>query len=96
MHGVFTNKMFKSPAYINDQLYEEFVKMEIEHKEPKIVGFFILQFAKLRMPELYYIFFDKNCDVTKFEQLETNTDSLYLALSEPAFYVCIQPAMKKE
>ena len=34
----------------------------IEHREPIIVGFFILQYAKLRMLELYYNFFDQLCE----------------------------------
>ena len=74
----------------------EFVKSEIEHKEPIIVTFFILQHAKLRMIELYYNFLEKYCDDTKFEELENYTDSLYLALSENDLYDCIQPAMQKE
>ena len=42
-HGAINNKMFRRLGYINDQLYEmEFVKSEIEHKEPIIVRFFIL------------------------------------------------------
>ena len=49
-------------------LYEiDSLKSTIEHKEPIMVGFFILQYAKLRMHELYYNFFDKFCDVNKFE-----------------------------
>ena len=85
--------MFESLGYIDDQLYEvELVKLEIEHKEPLIVGFFMLQYAKLRTLELYYNFFDKYGDVTKFEELEMDTDSLYLALSEQDLFDCIRPA----
>ena len=52
-HGAITNKMFKRPGYINDQLYDvELHKSEIEHKDPIYVGFFILRYAKLRMLEL--------------------------------------------
>ena len=48
-HGPINIKMFKHLSYINDHLYEvKLVKLEIEHKEPIIVGFFILQYAKLR------------------------------------------------
>ena len=69
--------------HITDQLYEvELVKSEIEHREPIIVGFFILQYAKLRMLELFYNFFKKFCDTDKYEELEMDTDSFYLALSE--------------
>ena len=69
----------------------ELLKSTIEHREPIIVGFFILQYAKLRMLELYYNFFDNFCDVNKLEELEMDRDSLYLALAEENFYDRIQP-----
>ena len=63
-HGAINTKLFKRLDLINDQLYEvELAKAEIEHREPILVGFFILQFAKLRMLELYYNFFERFCDV---------------------------------
>ena len=53
-----------------DQLYEdELVKPEIEHREPIIVGFYILHYAKQRMLELYYDSFKKFCDADKYEEL---------------------------
>ena len=59
-HSAILSKMFKRPNHITDQLYEvELVKSEIEQREPSNVGFFILQYAKLRMLELYYNFFKK-------------------------------------
>ena len=82
-HSAINSKIFKRLNHITDQLYEvELVKPEIEHREPIIVGFFILQYAKQRMLELYYNFFKKFCDTDKYEELEMDTDSLYLALSE--------------
>ena len=82
-HSAINNKLFKRLNFITDQLYEvELVKSEIEHREPIIVGFFILQYAKLRTLEPYYNFFKKFCDTDKYEELEMDTDSLYLALSE--------------
>ena len=72
----------------------ELFKPTIEHREPIIVGFFILQYAKLRMLELYYKFFDKLCDANKFEELEMDTDLLYLARAEENLYDCIQPDMR--
>ena len=96
-HGAINTKFFKRLDYINDQLYEvELAKAEIEHREPIIVGFFILQYAKLRMLELYYNFFERFCDVNKFEELEMDTDSLYLALSEKELYDCIREESKAE
>ena len=56
--------------------------------------FFILQYAKLRMLELHYNFFDKFCDVNNSEELEMDTHSLYLALIEEKLSDCICPAEK--
>ena len=50
----------------------EFVKSTIEHCKTIIVGFFIKQYAKLQLLVLY----------DKLEELEIDTDSLYLALAE--------------
>ena len=47
------------------------------------------------MLEMYYNFTDKFSDYTRFAELELDTDSLYLALSEPHWYDCIHPVMKK-
>ena len=76
-HSPINRKMFKRLNHIIDHLYEvELAKSEIEHREPIIVGFFTLQYAKLRMLELYYNFFKKFRDTDKYEELEMDTDSL--------------------
>ena len=74
----------------------ELIESGLEHKKPIIVGFLILQYAKLRKLELYCKFFGKYWDVTKFEELELITESLYLALSEHDLYDYVRPALKKE
>ena len=77
-HSVINSKLFKRLNFINDQLYEvELVKSEIKHREPILVGFFILQNAKLRMCELCYKFFKKFCDTEKYEELQMDTDSIF-------------------
>ena len=82
---------------MNNSLYEvELAKAQIEHKEPINVGFFILQNAKLRLLELYYNVFTGICDVNKFEELEMDTDSLYLALAEKELEDCIRHQMRAE
>ena len=54
LRSAINSKLFKRLNHITDQLYEvELVKAEIEHREPIIVGFFVLQYAKQRMLELY-------------------------------------------
>ena len=96
-HSAIRKKLFKRLNFITDQLYEvEHVKSEIEHREPIFVGLFILQYAKLRMLELYYNFFKKFCDTEKYEELEMDTDSLYLALSEENLKDIILPEKRNE
>ena len=81
-HAAVNSKLLKKLDHVKNSLYEvELAKAQIEHKEPFIVGFFILQYAKLRMLELYYNFLTRFCDVHKFEELEMDTDLLYLALA---------------
>ena len=96
-HAAFKSKLFKKLDHLNNSLYEvELAKAEIEHKEPILVGFFILQYVKLRMLELYYNLFTKFCHVNKFEELKMDTDSLYLALVEKELEYCIRPEMRAE
>ena len=70
----------KTHSAINSEMFNRFNHIT-DHREPIIVGFFILQNAKLRKLDLYYNFFKKFCDTDKHEELEMDTDSLYLALS---------------
>ena len=96
-HAAINSKLFRKLDYVNGSLYEvEFAKTQVEHKEPINVGFFILQYAKLRMLELYYNFFTRFCDVNMFEELEMDTDSLYLALAEEELEDCIRPELRAE
>ena len=97
LHAAINSKLFKRLDHLNNSLYGvELAKAEFEHKEPILVGFFILQYAKLRILELYYNFFTRFCDVNKFEELEMDTDSLYLALAEKELEDCIRPEMRAD
>ena len=91
------HQFFERLNIVAKDLYEvQLVKSTIEHRELFIVGFFILQYAKLKMLELYYNFFDKFCIFNKFEELEMDTDSLYLALAEENLYDCNLPSKRAE
>ena len=86
----------KKLDYENNSLHEiEIAKGQIEHKEPILVGFFILQYAKLRLIELYYFYFIKFCDANKFEKLKfvvcwEYTGFLYLVFAERELEDCIR------
>ena len=74
----------------------ELAKAQIERKDPISVEFFFLQYSKPRMLQLYYIFFTRFCDVNKFEELEMDIDSLYLALAVKELEDSIKPEMRTE
>ena len=96
-HAAINRKLLKKLDLVNNSLYEvELAKAQIEHKEPIIVGFFILQYAMLRMLELYYNFLTTFCDVNKLEELERDKDLLYLALAEKELEDCIRTEMRPE
>ena len=96
-HAAIKSKLFKRLDHMNNSLSEvELAKAQIEHKEPILVRFFILQCAKLRMLELYYNFFTRFCDVNEFEELEIDTDLLYPALAEKELEGCIRLEMRAE
>ena len=60
------NRFFKTMNELPEQIYEvEMNKTCIEHKEPIIVGFCILQYAKLTMLQLKSNFFSSFCDPNK-------------------------------
>ena len=70
-HKAINNQFFKRLNIVAKDLYKvELVKSTIEHREPIIVEFFILQYAKLRMLELYYNFFDEFCHVNNSKWIQ--------------------------
>ena len=72
--AAINNKLFELQNCIIDNLNEvELAKAEVDHKEPCIVGFFILQYPELRMLELYYNFFKEFCNDDKYEELVMDT-----------------------
>ena len=97
IHCAINSKFFIKLNHVNHQLYEvELAKAKVEHKEPVVVAFFDVNYAKQRMLELDYNFFDKFCDLNKFEDFEMDTDFLYLAPVEQEVTDCIRPEMKTE
>ena len=96
-HAAIHIKLCKKLNHVSNASYEiEHSTTEIEHKEPISVVFFIPQHATLQMLEPYYNLSTKHCDVNKFEELQMDTTSLYLALAEKELEDCIRPEKKAE
>ena len=92
----YISKLFKKLHRVRNSLYEvELAKAQIEHKEPIIVGICNLQYAKLRTFELYYNLINIFFDVNNFEELEMDTDLLYLAVVEKELEDCIRTEIRE-
>ena len=88
-------KDFKNLIVLPSSIYEvEMVLSEVNHKETIILGFFILQYAKLTILQQFYNFFQVFCDSQTYEPIGMDTDSLYMALSGDKVEDFITPEMK--
>ena len=96
-HAANNSKLLERLDHVNNSFYEvELGKTQIDYKKPIMVGFFILQNAKLRILQMYYDFFTKFCDMNKFEELEIDTDSPNLPLAEKELEDCVRPEIRAE
>ena len=91
-----TDPLFKKSQNLCDNFYEVGRHQERlgeawpPHTE---LGFFVLQYAKLRMLQFYYDFLLEYLPREKFELMHMDTDSLYIALSEESLEAAIKPHM---
>ena len=77
---------FRQLNVLSEDLYEvEMAKKKITYDLPLHIGFFVYQYAKLRMLKFYYDFIDKYLDCENFQYIEMDTDSAYIALAGQKF-----------
>ena len=75
------------PRYrLSSEIAEGIYEVQMAHKEfthniPKQLGFFVLQYAKLRMLEFYYDCLDYYMNREDYELCQMDTDSIYFAIS---------------
>ena len=86
-----------TPLLEEEEYYEiEKDKKSLRMNLPIQLGYFILQYAKLRMLQLYYDFMLKFVNRDDFEYCEMDTDSAYMALAGPSLESVIKPEMKQK
>ena len=56
-------------------------KSVVKYTLPLHIGFFVYQYAKLRMLQFYYDFVDRYVERPLFQYCEMDTDSAYIALA---------------
>ena len=75
-----------------DKYFEvEKAKEKLDISLPIQIGYFILQYAKLRMPQFYYDYMDVFVDRADFAYFEMDTDSAYMALPGTTFASVVKP-----
>ncbi|XP_069109836.1 LOW QUALITY PROTEIN: uncharacterized protein [Argopecten irradians] len=91
------DKRFRKLSELGEEQYEiESSKKRINMDIPIQIGFFILQYAKLRMLAFYYDCLDKFWDRRDFELMAMDTDSFYMALSGTELESLVRPDMLAE
>ena len=80
--ALINNKRFRQLAVVTDDAYEiEMNKSVVKYTLPLHIGFFVYQYAKLRMLQFYYDFVDRYIERPLFQYCEMDTDSAYIALA---------------
>lgn len=88
---------FRKLDILGDNYYEiSKTKKSIKMDVPIQIGFFVYQYAKLRMLEFYYDCIDKFLDRSDFEYCEMDTDSAYIALSGESVDVLVKPELRAD
>ena len=65
-------------------------------KFPIQIGFFVYQYAKLKMLQFHYEFLDHFVERSDYKLLEMDTDSSYLALAGPSLEDLVKPELREE
>lgn len=93
------SRRFKKVTTLDE--YNELYEVELRKKVlnidiPLQIGFTILQYAKLRMLEMYYDFVDYYINRQNFELAEMDTDSLYLGFTNENIIEIIKEEKREE
>lgn len=95
--NLINESRFRTLNPIDDNLYEvELNKKSIKLDLPHHIGFFVYQYAKLRMLQFHYDFLDVFVDRANYQICESDTDSEYLALSASSLEEAVKPEKKRD
>ena len=76
------NKRFRQLDVVDEDAYEvTSSKARVTYDLPLHIGFFVYQYAKLRMLQFYYDFVARYVERPMFQYCEMDTDSAYIALA---------------
>ena len=80
--ALINNKRFRQLDVVTDDACEiTSNKARLTYDLPLHIGFFVYQYAKLRMLQFYYDFIDRYVERPLYQYCEMDTDSAYIALA---------------
>ena len=86
---------FRQLDIVVDDAYEiEMSKRTVTYTLPVHVGFFVLQYAKMRMLQFYYDFINRYVERPLFKYCEMDTESSYLALAGESVDALVTPELR--
>ena len=89
------DRRFRQLDIVLDDAYEiEMSKKTVTYAQPIHVGFFVLQYAKMRILQLYYDFINIYVERPLFQYCEMDTDSAYLALAGETVDALVTPELR--
>ena len=90
------DRRFRKLDVVHDDVYEiEMNKKTVTYTLPVHVGFFVLQYAKMRMLQFYYDFINRYMERPLFQYCEMDTDSAYLALAAESVDALVTPELRE-
>jgi len=88
---------FKRLKFISFNCYKvRLRKKEVVMDLPVTIGFSVYNWAKIRMLQFFYDVLFKYFDASDYQCLQTDTDSIYLALSAESLTDIVKPELKDE
>jgi len=88
---------FRQIDNIAENTYEvQSAKKKISLNLPVQIGFFVYQYAKLRMLQFYFDCLDTFLDRSDFEYCEMDTDSAYIAISGQSIESLVKPELREQ
>ncbi|KAK2158323.1 hypothetical protein NP493_1808g00002 [Ridgeia piscesae] len=93
---LINNRRFRQLDVVDEDVYEiEMNKRSVSYSLPLHIGFFVYQYAKLRMLQFYYDFIDTYIERPRLQYCEMDTDSSYIALAGESVDDLVSPLMRE-
>ena len=90
------DRRFRQLDLVVYDAYEvEMNKKTVTYTLPVHVGFFVLQYAKMRMLQFYYDFINRYLERPLFQYCEMDTHSAYLALAAESVDALVTPELRE-